>query len=309
MKKFFITLIILVGLVVSWWGLSRLVLKFIVGDKPVACTEGAKLCSDGTYVSRVGPKCEFEACPKEDLIQVESPRANDLVSNPLIVKGKARGFWFFESVFPMKLLDENGKILAQTHALALDDWTTKEFVPFEARIDFPVPVTQRGFLVLEKSNPSGLPEYADELRMPIFFSQFSPQTRNVKLYYYQPEKDKDANGSVKCSQDGIVPVEREISVSKTPIQETVKLLLKGKENLTQEEINRGITTEYPLDGFSLKSASLRNGILTLEFNDSQNKTVGGACRVRILWLQIEATAKQFPEVREVRFLPEWIFQP
>lgn len=29
----------------------------------VACTMDAKLCDDGSYVGRSGPKCEFTACP------------------------------------------------------------------------------------------------------------------------------------------------------------------------------------------------------------------------------------------------------
>lgn len=29
----------------------------------VACTMDAKMCPDGSYVGRVGPDCEFEACP------------------------------------------------------------------------------------------------------------------------------------------------------------------------------------------------------------------------------------------------------
>lgn len=32
-------------------------------EKQVVCTQDAKLCPDGSYVSRKGPKCEFEACP------------------------------------------------------------------------------------------------------------------------------------------------------------------------------------------------------------------------------------------------------
>jgi len=30
---------------------------------PIACTEEAKQCPDGSYVGRTGPKCEFEKCP------------------------------------------------------------------------------------------------------------------------------------------------------------------------------------------------------------------------------------------------------
>lgn len=32
----------------------------------VACTLEAKLCPDGSYVGRTGPKCEFKACPGEN---------------------------------------------------------------------------------------------------------------------------------------------------------------------------------------------------------------------------------------------------
>lgn len=30
---------------------------------PVACTQEAKLCPDGSYVGRTGPSCEFTLCP------------------------------------------------------------------------------------------------------------------------------------------------------------------------------------------------------------------------------------------------------
>ncbi len=30
---------------------------------PRSCTEEAKVCDDGSTVSRSGPSCEFEACP------------------------------------------------------------------------------------------------------------------------------------------------------------------------------------------------------------------------------------------------------
>jgi hypothetical protein len=48
---------------------------------------------------------------------------------------------------------------------------TEEFVPFTATLTFEQPETETGFLVLEKDNPSGLPEQADELRIPVSFTQ------------------------------------------------------------------------------------------------------------------------------------------
>jgi hypothetical protein len=129
----------------------------------------------------------------------------------------------------------------------------------------------------------------------------------VKLFYYNQELDKDESGNTACSKNGLVPVVRKIPITKTPIQDTIKLLLLG--GLTDKERTQGISTEYPLEGLLLKGALLKDEVLILEFDDPNNKTVGGSCRVGILWFQIEATAKQFPEVQKVRFLPEELFQP
>ncbi|MBC7194144.1 MAG: GerMN domain-containing protein [Caldisericia bacterium] len=128
----------------------------------------------------------------------------------------------------------------------------------------------------------------------------------VKLYYYNPELDKDNEGNILCSEKGLVPVERKIK-SENIIEDTIKLLIEGK--LTDEEKAKGITTEFPLEGFKLLKSELKNGVLTLTFDDPYFKSSGGACRAKILWIQIEYTAKQFPEVKEVKFLPEELFQP
>ncbi|MDD3548559.1 MAG: Gmad2 immunoglobulin-like domain-containing protein [Candidatus Pacebacteria bacterium] len=167
-------------------------------EKPVACTQEARLCSDGSYIGRTGPNCEFALCPHEDLIRVFSPQANEKISSPLLIKGETRGFWFFEATFPVKLLDDKGNTIAQDYAQAKGDWMTEDFVPFEAELVFEAPTTQKGWLVLEKDNPSDLSENADELRIPVIFSD----SKTAKLYYYNPEKDKDKSGNIQCSRDG-----------------------------------------------------------------------------------------------------------
>jgi hypothetical protein len=106
---------------------------------------------------------------KEDLIQVRIPKPNQLVKSPLTIKGEAKGNWFFEASFPIRITDENGKELGTAIAQALSDWMTEDFVSFEALIEFQTPETKKGFLILEKDNPSGLPENADELRVPVRF--------------------------------------------------------------------------------------------------------------------------------------------
>lgn len=247
----------------------------------------------------------YEVSPS-DLIKVTSPRANQLVQSPLTVKGEAKGFWYFEASFPIKILDENENVLGWGIAQAQSDWMTEEFVPFEAKVDFENTVQQKGFLVLKRDNPSGLPENDEEFRIPVILEKTQPQL-TVDLYYYNSALDQDESGNIMCSRQGIVPVQRKIPITQTPIQDTIKLLLKGE--LTNLERAQGISTEYPLEGLSLEGASLNDGVLTLQFNDPNYKTGGGSCRVGILWFQIEKTAKQFTGVQSVLFLSEELFQP
>jgi hypothetical protein len=105
-----------------------------------------------------------------DLIRVENPSANQVITSPLIVKGQARGYWFFEASFPIKLLDEKGEVMAMGLAQAQSDWMTEEFVPFESILEFDSLDNSKGVLIFERDNPSGLPENADEFRLPILFN-------------------------------------------------------------------------------------------------------------------------------------------
>ncbi|PIR88802.1 MAG: hypothetical protein COU09_00280 [Candidatus Harrisonbacteria bacterium CG10_big_fil_rev_8_21_14_0_10_44_23] len=244
---------------------------------------------------------------KEALIRVFEPIQNAVISSPLIITGEARGNWYFEASFPVRVEDANGNVLGQHYATAQGEWMTEDFVPFKTELSFDSSQTQTGVLILEKDNPSGLSENADELRIPIRFNSASSSERTVKLYYYNSSQDEDENGNIMCSKQGLVAVERDIPVTQTPIQDTVRLLLKGE--ITEAETAQGITTEYPLIGFEPEGASLANGILTLGFSDPNNSSSGGSCRAGILWFQIEETAKQFDGVYEVYFQPEELFQP
>ena len=277
----------------------------------IACTEEAKICPDGSAVGRTGPKCEFTECSeikneKVGIIRVTTPIANALNSSGYEVTGEARGYWYFEASFPVEVHDTYGTLLGTAIAQAQTDWMTENFVPFKATITFSSPTTSNGKIVLEKDNPSGLPQHDDKLELPISFSKIT-SLKNIKLYYYDDSKDEDSAGNLLCSSKGLVEVLRAVPISMTPIQDALKILIKGE--LTTLERARGIETEFPLRGLSLTSASLNNGVLTLSWNDPENKTSGGSCRIGILLAQIEATAKQFPEVKSVKMLPVNTFQP
>ena len=102
-------------------------------------------------------------------ILVISPSPTDLVSSPLSVTGQAKGTWYFEASFPVRLLDADGNEIAVTPAQAQGDWMTEDFVPFTAVLEFEQPQTPTGTLVLQKDNPSGLPEYDDSISIPVLF--------------------------------------------------------------------------------------------------------------------------------------------
>lgn len=107
----------------------------------------------------------------EGFIKLANPQPNQIVISPLTIEGEARGPWFFEAVFPVKLMDENGKVLAQGNAQAQGDWMVSSFVPFKLTLDFSPGNAASGTLVLENDNPSGLSENAKSFSVPVLFKR------------------------------------------------------------------------------------------------------------------------------------------
>lgn len=106
---------------------------------------------------------------KEDLIRVSEPEENTTVSSPLVVSGEARGSWYFEGDFPVRLEDAKGKILTEDPATAQGEWMTEDFVKFESELSFEEPDTATGTLILEKANPSGREENEETVSVPVKF--------------------------------------------------------------------------------------------------------------------------------------------
>ena len=125
-----------------------------------------KMLDGKTFREDIGNELE-----KDNLIRISEPRPNALVKSPLVVRGMARGNWFFEASFPVRLFDGNGEALARSVAQAKSNWMTNEFVPFEATLSFETPTATTGTLLLDKDNPSGFPENRDALRVPVRFKQ------------------------------------------------------------------------------------------------------------------------------------------
>lgn len=105
-----------------------------------------------------------------DLVRLESPTPYQVIESPLEITGRARGVWYFEASFPVVLVNWDGLIIAEGYVTAEGDWMTEEFVPFSGTIEFETPdYGERGALILQKNNASGLPEHDDALEVPVRF--------------------------------------------------------------------------------------------------------------------------------------------
>jgi len=234
-----------------------------------------------TFVEDIGNELE-----KSDLIQITFPRPNETISSPLEIKGQARGNWFFEASFPIKLLDAGGNVVAAVIAQAKSDWMTTDFVPFEAKLEFSSSGAEKGTLVLEKDNPSGLPANADEFRVPV---KLAPETTRVKVYFNNNSLDPE----VSCNK--VFPVEREVIKIPAIARAAIEELLKGA---TDGEKTSGFFTSIN-PGVKIQSLSITNGVAKIDFDEQIEFQVGGSCRVSAIRSQITQTLKQFLTVKDV----------
>jgi hypothetical protein len=118
--------------------------------------------------------------PMADSLRLDTPQPGQVVTSPLAVRGAARGPWYSEASFPVTLLDANGVRLASAPARAQGEWTTPDFVPFSATLDFPPPATATGTLVLENDNPSGDPARTQSRRIDVRFAGPAPAGGGVR---------------------------------------------------------------------------------------------------------------------------------
>ncbi len=148
--------------------------------------EDAWVCEKGVWVRRGNPNAPVPTTPcaiqagggdeikgeityknaTKDLIEVALPFPGAVTGKEFSVIGKARGYWFFEASFPIQVFDKDGKLLATAIAQAQDEWMTTEFVPFRADVKVPQSYIGPATLVLNKDNPSGLPENEASISFP-----------------------------------------------------------------------------------------------------------------------------------------------
>ena len=231
---------------------------------------------------------------KVELIKIDNPRPNQEIESPLFVKGEARGNWYFEASFPIKLFDDNGFLLGVIPAQALGDWMTEDFVAFSATLSFAVPSTPKGRLVLEKDNPSGLPENSDELIIPVYFKEVPEIPEELMTAKIFLSDSRFVNEPYfDCSRT--IVAERQVPKTKAVAGAALEALLRGA---IQEEINQGFVSNIN-SGVRVQKLIIENGTAKVDFDKQLEFQVGGSCRVAAIRAQITETLKQFPTVKGV----------
>jgi len=287
--------VIVLGIIIILGGLYFLIdYKKIANDSTYE-VNNYWLCQNGEWQKIGNPKepQPFEKCPTNfynDKLKIFDLKANDLISSPLVITGEARGFWFFEASFPIKLLDSNRNEITRAIAQAKSDWMTEDFVPFEAVLNFENPQTSTGFIVFEKDNPSGLIENDDSFELPVRFAA-SEQTdlMTIKVFFNNSNLDPEFS----CFK--VFPVNRQIPKTQAVARAAIEELLKGP---TTQEQSAGYSTSLP-SNVKIQSLSIENGVAKIDFSKELEQGVGGSCRVSAIRAQITETLKQFETVNEV----------
>jgi hypothetical protein len=248
--------------------------------------EDGWICENHQWVKHGNPSTSMPSEPCGNIV-LDKPTTNEEITSPLLVEGRARGTWYFEASFPVKLVDSAGSVLATGIAQTQGDWMTEDFVPFKASIDFKVDTPTTANLVLIKDNPSGLPENDDQMSVPV--SLVSSEKMTVNVYFNNSKLDPE----ITCEK--VFPVKREIPKTQAVAMAALEELIKGP---TDKEKQDGYSTTVD---YKTKIQSLvvdDKGIAKVDFNESFEPN-GGSCYVSVLRHQVTETLKQFSTIKDV----------
>lgn len=257
-----------------------------------------------------------------DLIVLDTPKPNAELQSPVEISGQARGQWYAESSFPLRLLDGNGQELVAKPVKATGDWMTQDFVPFATTLEFAQPTTATGTLMLLKDNPSGKPENDAFLRVPVKFALPEEATESetekmaevtssgtdlpVQVVNKSPQSNPLASvlGSTMPVQvyfgdcREVTPVTRLVPRSVAVARAALTELLKGP---SATEAKSGYQSSLPAN-VKINHLTIVDGFAIADFSPELTRGVGGTCRIQGIRAQIEATLRQFSTVHKVLIL-------
>ena len=211
-------------------------------------------------------------------VTISSPSVNEVIGLPLVIAGKAR---VFENTFNYRLLDQDGSVLAEGHAMtnATDAGLMGDYT---VTTSYAAPTGTTGTVeVFDYSAKDG--SVVDLARVSVVF----PQTTTMEVKEYWTTADSAADCSVVASSVHRVP--KSVATAHAAISE----LLKGPD---ATDASKGFGTSIP-PSVTLRSITIDSGVAKVEF--SGEIEAGGSCRMQSIRAQIQSTLKQFPTVTSV----------
>lgn len=154
MARFFLVLVVVGGIVGIGWYVLKYEAAFSNGD--FVNTE--KLPANLVYAY---------ANASSDEIFVTSPKPGESVTATILVKGYARGHWYFEGVFPVDVTNADGVVIGSGRGTADAEWMTEGFVPFTGEVYLKSLYAGPATVVLKKDNPSGKASNNGSLSFPV----------------------------------------------------------------------------------------------------------------------------------------------
>jgi hypothetical protein len=193
------------------------------------------------------------------------------VANPVIVTGRARTF---ENNVSLRLRDARGALITETFTTS--DGEMGHHNPYRGTLwvtrDPGGRITAEA---LEYSAKDGSEQSRVSVTRP-----FPVETIDATLHWPDPN----------CT--GVKPFPRRIPKSVSHARLLVETLVAGP--LSSE---RGATAPFP-PGSSVQSVNLRDGVLTVDFNE-RLQNVGGACRAQMIRDSVTRTLQTLPSVKKV----------
>ncbi|HEX8620156.1 MAG TPA: GerMN domain-containing protein [Thermoanaerobaculia bacterium] len=195
------------------------------------------------------------------------------LGNPLIVTGTARTF---ENSVSLRVRDANGQLISENFTTATGEMG--QFSPYRGSLWLTRHPGKRVIVeALEYSARDGSEQSVVRVERP-----FAIESVNARLFF------PDAT----CS--GVKPFARAIPKSVSMARLLVEALIAGP---AATEKRAGAAAPFP-EGSRVQSVNLRDGTLTVDFNE-RLRNVGGSCQAQMIRAAVTETLRQLPTVKKV----------
>lgn len=255
------------------------------------CSNILNICDDIKSDEVQGAQLESN---KGDMLVLDNIKDGDTVEVTYKIEGSALGSWYYEGVFPARVLNQQGEAIGTVMANASSDWMTEGMVPFTCVLD--VDLEQESIVVIrfDKGNPSGLPDNEDSAKITVTLKPYQSESENetisLKVFFGNTKFNPEVSD---CSL--VYPVTREVDETVAVGRAALEELFKGPLPLELEQEYYTTINE----GVEILSLSIEDGIAQVDLSSQLQEGVGGSCMVTTIRAQIEETLKQFSSVDSV----------